>query len=117
MKRNDNAGIENLERIFHEPSRFAILSALCAAEKGLTFTELKESCDLTDGNLSRHLSALEEDGVVRIDKRFVDSKPRTTVYLSKAGLDRFRDYLDSLATILASTRKSLPAPARRAARA
>ena len=46
---------EALERIFHEPSRMAIMSALCAADGGLTFNELKERCALTDGNLNRHL--------------------------------------------------------------
>ena len=53
-----------LERLFHEPSRLAIMSALAAAERaGLTFTELKEQCRLTDGNLNRHLAALEDSEI------------------------------------------------------
>ena len=51
---------EALERIFHEPSRLAIMSELCAVHQGLAFNELKERCGLTDGNLSRHLAALEK---------------------------------------------------------
>lgn len=99
-----------LERIFHEPSRMAIMSALCAADGGLTFVELKETCSLTDGNLSRHLKALEEAGAIRIEKAFVGVKPRTTVRLTPAGLDRFRDYLAALEDILEKARQALPAP-------
>jgi DNA-binding transcriptional ArsR family regulator len=101
-----------LERIFHEPNRLAILSALCAADKGLTFGELKLTCELTDGNLNRHLKALSESGVVRVRKRFVDSKPRTTVYLTRMGLTRFSQYLDALREVLEQASASLGAEPR-----
>jgi len=105
---------EALERIFHEPNRLAIMSALCAADnEGLSFGELKDSCSLTDGNLNRHLKVLEESGAVRIDKKFIDSKPRTTVYLSKAGLDRFSDYLAALNKVLQHAKKALPEETRK----
>jgi DNA-binding transcriptional ArsR family regulator len=95
-----------LERLFHEPSRLAILTALCAARDGLSFTELRDACRLTDGNLSRHLKALEEDGVVKIRKAFVDDKPRTTVALTRDGLTRFSLYLDTLAAVLQDARRA-----------
>jgi DNA-binding transcriptional ArsR family regulator len=95
-----------LERLFHEPSRLAILSALCAARDGLSFTELRDACRLTDGNLSRHLKALEEDGVVKIRKAFVDDKPRTTVALTRDGLTRFSLYLDTLSAVLQDARRA-----------
>jgi DNA-binding transcriptional ArsR family regulator len=47
------------------------MSALCAADGELTFSELKASCRLTDGNLNRHLKALDDGGAVRIEKAFV----------------------------------------------
>ena len=47
-----------LERLFHEPNRLAILSALCTARNGISFTDLRDACRLTDGNLNRHLKAL-----------------------------------------------------------
>lgn len=102
-----------LEKVFHEPNRLAILSALCAAgNKGLTFGEIRDECDLTDGNLSRHLKTLEEAGVVHIEKEFVGAKPRTTVFLTDSGWEQFIAYLDNLEAVLqtaaraASTRKS-----------
>ena len=100
---------EALEKIFHEPNRLAIMSALCAADDGLSFNELKEACRLTDGNLNRHLKVLEEARAVRIRKSFVASKPRTTVTLSKQGLDRFGEYLEALAKVLEKARSALPA--------
>ena len=105
------ADLQALERLFHEPNRLAILSALCAAEEPLTFTELRDACNLTDGNLNRHLTALEEADVVAIDKQFVERKPRTTVRITPAGLKRFRTYLDTLADLLQATRATLPAHA------
>ena len=89
-----------LKRIFHEPNRLAILSALSRAANGLTFRELKEDCDLTDGNLSRHLKALEEAAVIRIEKKFVGSRPRTTVLLTDKGRENFVEYLQALEEVL-----------------
>lgn len=104
----DTNPFQALEKIFHEPNRLAIMSALCAASSGLTFSELKEECALTDGNLNRHLKVLRESESVRIEKRFVDDKPRTTVYITVAGLDRFNDYLEALARIMEQARAAMP---------
>lgn len=99
---------EALQRTFHEPKRLAIVSALCSAPPdGLTFNELKAACDLTDGNLSRHLKTLEEDLVVRVTKTFVGVKPRTTVFLTDAGRARFMEYLQALEAVLRQAAKSL----------
>jgi DNA-binding transcriptional ArsR family regulator len=115
MKENENRGYEALERIFHEPNRLAIMSALCAANnEGLSFNELKEQCDLTDGNLNRHLKVLEEAGAVAIEKSFVDAKPRTTVSFSRDGLDRFSEYLAALSEVLQKAKKALPVESRKA---
>ena len=98
-----------LEKIFHEPNRLAIMSALCAADDGLSFSELKQACDLTDGNLNRHLKVLKESDAVRVTKAFVDDKPRTTVCLTDTGLNRFNEYLEALAAVVAQARDALPA--------
>lgn len=89
-----------LKTIFHEPNRLAIMSALCSSVDGLTFKELKESCELTDGNLSRHLKALEEARVILIEKKFIGSRPRTTVVLTDLGRESFVDYLKALEEVL-----------------
>ncbi len=96
-----------LKTIFHEPNRLAIMSALSCEADGLTFNALKQACALTDGNLSRHLKALEEAQAVRIEKTFVGVKPRTTVYLSNDGRERFLDYLKALEEVLQKAAASL----------
>lgn len=115
MKQDADNPYEALEKIFHEPNRLAIMSALCAADNGLSFNELKTECGLTDGNLNRHLKALEEASAIRIEKAFVDTKPRTTVFLSKKGLESFSAYLEALSEVLKKARKALPAEQRKAA--
>jgi len=100
----------NLDRLFHEPNRLAILSALASADgEGLSFGELRVLCRLTDGNLNRHLAALEEEGVVRVTKTFVERKPRTTITPTSKGLDRFAAYLAALEHVLEEARDALPA--------
>jgi DNA-binding transcriptional ArsR family regulator len=99
-----------LERVFHEPNRLAILSVLCAADEGVAFTVLRDACRLTDGNLNRHLKALEDEQIVKIRKTFVHRKPRTTIAITSRGLTRFQSYLDTLGTALKQARQSLPAP-------
>lgn len=89
-----------LEKNFHEPNRLAIMSALCGAANGLSFSALKRDCELTDGNLSRHLKTLEQAGAVKIKKTFVGSKPRTMVYASEAGRESFIEYLEVLEEVL-----------------
>ena len=107
MKQPIEADTNTLERLFHEPNRMAILSALCAAGDPLSFTELKALSGQNDGNLSRHLKALEEAGVIRISKTFVGVKPRTTVTLTDKGLRRFDDYLSALSDVLKKARKAM----------
>lgn len=115
MKKDQDSPYEALERIFHEPNRLAIMSAVCAADKGRTFNELKEACGLTDGNLNRHLKVLEEAGAIIIQKTFVKSKPRTTIKLSPAGLKRFNEYLSALNEVLENARRALPATKKKTA--
>lgn len=104
--------VEALERVFHEPNRLAIMSAVCAASEGIRFRDLKANCGLTDGNLNRHLKVLGDAGVIRVDKRFVAEKPCTTIHLSKTGLARFQEYLDALAVVLNAAKRALPAERR-----
>ena len=100
MSLSDNL-CASLEKLFHEPNRLAIVSALCSADHdGLSFKTLKEDCGLTDGNLSRHLKTLDEAGAIRIEKSFVGSRPRTTVFLTDSGRESFVSYLQVLEAVL-----------------
>ena len=73
-----------LEKLFHEPARLAITSALCQNEEGYAFGDLKRACNLTDGNLNRHLKVLEAANAVHIVKKNEKgSRPQTRVYLSR----------------------------------
>lgn len=112
MKTNTGNPYDALEKIFHEPNRLAIMSHLCAADNGMSFGELRDICNLTDGNLNRHLKALEEAGAVKITKKFVDDKPRTTIAISKTGLDRFSEYLAALTEVLKKASNAIPAEKR-----
>ena len=96
-----------LNKIFHEPNRLAIVSALCNSEDGVTFHDLKEECGLTDGNLSRHLKSLQEARVVRIRKTFVGAKPQTTSFLTDRGRNHFVNYLQALEEVLLKAAESV----------
>ena len=58
-----------LDRLFHERARLGIVTSLAGHPDGLAFAELKRLCGLTDGNLNRHLTALEDAGCVSTMKR------------------------------------------------
>jgi DNA-binding transcriptional ArsR family regulator len=91
--------VEELDPVLHERGRLAIVSALAAGGR-LTFTELRGTLEMTDGNLSVHLQRLEEKGYVRIDKTFVGRRPQTSCELTRAGRQAFGRYLDHLEAIV-----------------
>jgi DNA-binding transcriptional ArsR family regulator len=71
-----------LDRLIHEPGRLAILTVLSSV-KSADFVFLQRTTGLTKGNLSSHLTKLEEAGLVQIEKRFVLKKPNTNVELTR----------------------------------
>ncbi len=92
---------DGLDRVLHEKARLGLLTSLLAHRDGLAFNQLRELCNLTDGNLSRHLATLQEAGLVSVTKGTEGSRPRTTVTLTPAGRRRFLDYLALLEGIVA----------------
>jgi len=91
---------DGLDRIIHEKARLGIMTSLISHPKGLGFTELKQLCSLTDGNLSRHIGVLQEAGLITVKKSFVANKPHTTCSLSAKGRKEFAKYLDVLEKIV-----------------
>jgi DNA-binding transcriptional regulator GbsR (MarR family) len=78
----------------------SIVTALYANRNGLTFVELRELCELSDGNLSRHLRKLEGEEVVESHKDFVGRVPQTTITMTASGRTRFERYVEKLRTIV-----------------
>ncbi len=103
---------EGLDRVIHEKARLGVLTSLMAHPKGLAFSDLKQLCGLTDGNLSRHLQVLQEAGLVDIDKRFERNRPLTACRITEEGRRRFLDYLAVLERVVrdaADAAKASPA--------
>ncbi|WND03453.1 transcriptional regulator [Temperatibacter marinus] len=88
-----------LDDIIHSRVRLAIMSYLMTA-RSEDFTALKKQLNLTDGNLSTHLSKLEITGYVVLEKQFIGKKPQTTVKLSAEGEKAFGDYLHKLTAMI-----------------
>ena len=83
--------INDLDRLVHEPARLMILANLFIVDSA-DFTFLMNQTGLTWGNLSSHLSKLEEGGYVHIEKSFVRKKPHTMVSLTEEGRAAFQNY-------------------------
>lgn len=88
-----------LDRVIHEKGRLPIMSLLAASEE-LSFNELKEQLNMTDGNLSVHIKTLQEAGFVSVTKSFQNRRPLTTVSLTSAGRKAFTNYIDLLEQIV-----------------
>jgi DNA-binding MarR family transcriptional regulator len=84
-----------LDRLIHEPGRLAILTVLSSVANA-DFVFLQRTTGLTKGNLSSHLTKLEEAGLVEIEKRFVRKKPNTNVTLTAVGRQRIAHHWDQL---------------------
>ncbi len=93
-----------LDRVIHERVRLAIVSAL-AGVRSMSFNELKDVLDLSDGNLSVHTRKLEEAGFVSCKKTFVDRVPRTDYHLTAAGRKALDSYLDHMESLIKRVRE------------
>jgi len=88
-----------LDPTIHSRIRLAVLSIL-ASVKEADFTYLKETIGTTDGNLSTHLSKLEQAKFIKVKKSFKGKKPVTTCSISQKGKDAFSKYLKALEDII-----------------
>ncbi len=92
------ASAPELDRLIHERLRLGIVSAL-AVNDSLTFGELKDLLDTSDGNLSVHARKLEDAGYVSCSKSFQGRLPRTEYRLTAAGrraLERYLGHMESI---------------------
>jgi len=88
-----------LDRLIHERLRLGIVSALAVNDR-LTFTDLKNLLQTTDGNLSVHARKLEEAEYIACDKGFEGRMPRTQYRLTAAGRKAFERYLAHMEAII-----------------
>ena len=99
-----------LDRVFHERARLGIVTSLAGRPEGLSFTELKQLCGVTDGNLNRHLLVLEEAGHVVIEKGYDGRRPQTRCRLTPQGRSAFVAYLATLEQVLAHATRATSSP-------
>jgi DNA-binding MarR family transcriptional regulator len=89
-----------LERVIHEKARLGILASLVTHGDGLAFSDLKQLCALTDGNLNRHLQVLQEAGLVEVRKDTAGNRPQTLCRLTSEGRRRFVEYIGVLEKVV-----------------
>jgi DNA-binding MarR family transcriptional regulator len=83
--------LAELDRLVHEPARLAVMALLYVVESA-DFTFVMNQTGLTWGNLSAHLSKLEEAGYLEVAKTFKDKRPNTNMRLTEQGREAFREY-------------------------
>jgi len=97
------SGAAQLDRLIHERVRLGLVSAL-AVNESLTFNELKEILQTTDGNLSVHARKLEEAGYIKCIKYFDNRVPKTEYRLTDAGRQALEHYLEHMETLVQAMR-------------
>lgn len=109
---------EGLDRVFHEKARLGIMTSLTTQADGLSFSDLRTLCALSDGNLNRHLAVLQEAGFVQVEKQGRGRGSHTLCCVTRAGRAAFLEYLRALEQVLADAshsgvqRAASPAPFR-----
>ncbi len=99
--------LAGLDRLVHEPARLAILTALSVASS-VDFIYLQRLTGLTKGNLSTHLSKLEEAGLVQIEKQFIGKLPNTVVRITPKGRTTIERHWQQLENLHKSAAKWQP---------
>jgi DNA-binding MarR family transcriptional regulator len=87
-----------IDPLIHSPTRLKIITYLYVVEK-IDFVYLRQVTDLSWGNLSKHVTKLEEAGYVKTKKSFENKKPKTTLWLTSQGREAFQKYKDNLQDI------------------
>ena len=95
----DYSALAEIDRLVHEPARLAIMALLYVVESA-DFTFLVNQTGLSWGNLSAHMSKLEEAGYLDVEKTFKGRRPNTNLRLTIAGRSAFEEYRRSLKQVL-----------------
>jgi DNA-binding HxlR family transcriptional regulator len=95
----DKSIISDLNKVFDSRIRLGIMSVLMVNDS-YNFNGFKEILNVTDGNLASHLKALEEKGLIRVDKQFIGRKPNTSYFITEQGVSIFKKHLKALENLL-----------------
>jgi DNA-binding HxlR family transcriptional regulator len=91
--------IGNINKVFESRVRLGIMSVLMVND-AYDFNSLKETLNVTDGNLASHLKALEEKGMIKVNKQFIGRKPNTSYSATKIGIADFQQHLKALENLI-----------------
>jgi len=100
-KINSFLPLSDIDKLVHEPARLMILSYLSVINSA-DFTFLMKQTELTRGNLSSHISKLEEASYVKVSKEFVDKIPRTLIRITTKGKNALKKYRDKMQNVIDS---------------
>lgn len=91
--------ISNINKTFESRIRLGIMAILMVNDS-YDFNNLKEILQVTDGNLASHLKALEEKGMISVNKQFIGRKPNTTYSVTHKGRSDFQEHLKALERLI-----------------
>lgn len=95
--------INHLNKLFDSRVRLGIMSALMVNDN-VSFNDLKELLEITDGNMASHLKALEEHNIIKVEKGFIGRKTNTTYTITKLGEKSFKSHIDALEKMIKATK-------------
>ncbi len=91
--------ISNLNKVFESRIRLGVMSSLMVNTE-ISFNDLKQILEVTDGNLATHLVNLEENGYIKVHKGFIGRKTNTTYAITKAGEKAFKEHIQALENMI-----------------
>ena len=91
--------ISNLNKVFDSRIRLGVMSSLMVNTE-MSFNDLKQILEVTDGNLATHLVNLEENGYLKVHKGFIGRKTNTTYSITKAGEKAFKEHIQALENMI-----------------
>ncbi|MGB8192468.1 MAG: transcriptional regulator [Chitinophagaceae bacterium] len=91
--------ISNLNKVFESRIRLGVMSSLMV-DSEMSFNDLKQMLEVTDGNLATHLVNLEENGYIKVHKGFIGRKTNTTYSITKAGEKAFKEHIEALESMI-----------------
>ena len=95
--------IDGLNKAFESRIRLGVMSILIVNEE-VSFNDLKQMLEVTDGNLATHLINLEENGYIKVHKGFIGRKTNTTYAITKAGEKAFSEHITALESMIRGVR-------------